>query len=153
MDGLGWGAELHVTGQEVADFARLIRSLPGRVVIDHLARVDITEGPDSRALRALLALLDTGDVWVKVSGVDRVSRQGPPYADAVALAASLVAYAPERALWGTDYPHVNIEGGTPDDGLLVDLLADIAPDSDQLHRLLVDNPAEFFDFPKEPEGQ
>lgn len=148
VDGLGWGAELHVTGQEVADLTHLIQSLPGRVVIDHLARVDITEGPDSRALRALLALLDTGDVWVKVSGVDRVSRQGPPYADAVALAASLVAYAPERALWGTDYPHVNIEGGTPDDGLLVDLLADIAPDSDQLHRLLVDNPAEFFDFPR-----
>lgn len=153
VDGLGWGAELHVTGQEVADLSHLIRSLPGRVVIDHLARVDITEGPDSRALRALLALLDTGDVWVKVSGVDRVSRQGPPYADAVALAASLVAYAPERTLWGTDYPHVNIEGGTPDDGLLVDLLARIAPDSDQLHRLLVDNPAEFFDFPKEPERQ
>ncbi|MFE2431052.1 amidohydrolase family protein [Streptomyces sp. NPDC059373] len=151
VDGLDWGAELHVTGQEVADFHRLIRAFPGRVVIDHLARVDITEGPDSPALRSLRALLDTGDVWLKVSGVDRVSRQGPPYADAVALAASLVAYAPQRVLWGTDYPHVNISGATPDDGLLVDLLADIAPDPDRLHRLMVDNPAEFFDFGEPPQ--
>ncbi|GAB2915231.1 amidohydrolase family protein [Streptomyces heilongjiangensis] len=147
VDGLGWAAEIHVSGRGVADHQRLIRSLPGRVVIDHLARVDITEGAGSASLRSLRALFDTGDVWLKVSGVDRVSRQGPPYADAVALAASLVAYAPERVLWGTDYPHVNIEGAAPDDGLLVDLLADIAPEPELLRRLMVDNPAEVFDFP------
>jgi predicted TIM-barrel fold metal-dependent hydrolase len=150
VDGLGWGVELHVRGQGVAELHNLIRALPGRVVIDHLARVDLTEGPDSPALRSLRALLDTGEVWVKVSGVDRVSRQGPPYADAVALAASLIRQAPERVLWGTDYPHVNIEGAAPDDGLLVDLLAEIAPDPGHLHRLMVDNPAEFFEFPEPP---
>ncbi|MHC3473601.1 amidohydrolase family protein [Streptomyces sp. 7R007] len=145
--GLGWATEIHVEGQDVARYEPLIRSLPGRVVIDHLARVDLADGPRSPALRSLGALLDTGDVWLKVSGVDRVSRQGPPYADAVALAAALVAHAPERVVWGTDYPHVNIEGAAPDDGLLVDLLADIAPDPELLRRLLVDNPAELFDFP------
>lgn len=150
VDGLGWTAELHVTGAEVADHADLVRSLPGRVVIDHLARVNLADGPRSRALRSLRALLDTGNVWLKVSGVDRVSRQGPPYADAVALAASLVAQAPERVVWGTDYPHVNIEGAAPDDGLLVDLLAGIAPDPRLLRRLLVDNPADLFDFPPVP---
>lgn len=147
VDGLGWSTEIHVKGQEVAEYESLIRSLPGRVVIDHLARVDLADGPRNPALRSLRALLDTGDVWLKVSGVDRVSRQGPPYADAVALAASLVAHAPERVVWGTDYPHVNIEGAAPDDGLLVDLLADIAPDPGLLRRLMVDNPADLFGFP------
>ncbi|MFE7032210.1 amidohydrolase family protein [Streptomyces sp. NPDC057621] len=147
VDGLGWACELHLTGAEVADHEALIRSLPGRVVIDHLARVDLGDGAHSPALRSLRRLVDSGDVWLKVSGVDRVSRQGPPYADAVALAASFVRQAPDRVVWGTDYPHVNIRGAAPDDGLLVDLLADIAPDPVLLRRLMVDNPAELFDFP------
>ncbi|MCG7206735.1 amidohydrolase family protein [Streptomyces arenae] len=150
VDGLGWVTEIHVKGQEVARYEPLIRSLPGRVVIDHLARVDLADGARNPALRSLRALLDSGDVWLKVSGVDRISRQGPPYADAVALAGSFVAHAPERVVWGTDYPHVNIEGAAPDDGLLVDLLADIAPDPGLLRRLMVDNPAALFDFPSGP---
>jgi 2-pyrone-4,6-dicarboxylate lactonase len=140
---LGWHAEIHVHGTGVVEHRALIESLPVPVVIDHLARVEIGDGT---AVRTLRELLDTGRVWVKVSGVDRVSRQGPPYADAVALAALLVRHAPERVLWGTDFPHPNIVGPAPDDGLLVDLLARIAPTSTLLDRLLVRNPAEFFDF-------
>ncbi|MEU6252574.1 amidohydrolase family protein [Streptomyces sp. NPDC047043] len=147
VDGLGWAAQLHVRGEEIAVLEDLVRALPGRVVVDHIGRVDLTAGHDGPALRSLRALLDSGHVWVKVSGVDRVSRQGPPYADAVALAADLVAYAPERVVWGTDYPHVNITGDAPDDGLLVDLIEGIAPDPAHLRRLMVDNPAELFDFP------
>ncbi|MHC3475198.1 amidohydrolase family protein [Streptomyces sp. 7R007] len=153
VDGLGWVAELHLTGPEVARYEPLIRSLPGRVVIDHLARIDLADGEHGQALRCLRSLLDTGDVWLKVSGVDRVSRQGPPYADAVALAASFVAQAPHRVVWGTDYPHVNIVGSAPDDGLLVDLLGDIAPDPGDLRRLMVDNPADLFDFPPVPQTE
>jgi len=144
---LGWHAEIHVHDADVARYAELIRWFPVPVVIDHLARLDLARGPDRVAVAALLDLLDTGRVWVKTSGVDRVSVLGPPYADAVAFAARLVNLFPERVLWGTDYPHPNITGPAPDDGLLVDLLADIAPGRDQLRRLLVDNPAEFFGFP------
>jgi predicted TIM-barrel fold metal-dependent hydrolase len=97
-------------------------------------------------VRALKALLDTGKVWVKVSGVDRVSKMGAPYTDAVALAALLVEHAPERVLWGTDFPHPNIVGDAPDDGLLTDLIADIAPRREHQDRLLVSNPGTFFDF-------
>ncbi|MER7185016.1 amidohydrolase family protein [Streptomyces hyaluromycini] len=146
VDGLGWAAQLHVRGEDLPGLESVVRALPGRVVIDHMGRVDLGAGRDGPAVRCLRALLDTGAVWVKVSGVDRVSVQGPPYADAVELAASLVAYAPERVVWGTDYPHVNITGATPDDGLLVDLLERIAPNPAHLQRLLVDNPAELFDF-------
>ncbi|MGW3653472.1 amidohydrolase family protein [Streptomyces sp. NPDC000878] len=147
VEGLGWAAQLHVRGEEIAVLESLVRTLPGRVVVDHIGRVDLAAGRDGPALRSLRALLDTGQVWVKVSGVDRVSRQGPPYADAVDLAASLVAHAPERVVWGTDYPHVNIVGDAPDDGLLVDLVERIAPDPAHLRRLMVDNPAELYDFP------
>jgi 2-pyrone-4,6-dicarboxylate lactonase len=143
---LGWHAEIHVHGADIANYARLIRWFPVPVVIDHLARLDLAGGADSEPTTALLHLLDTGRVWVKTSGVDRVSLLGPPYADAVAFAARLVDLFPERVLWGTDYPHPNITGPAPDDGLLVDLLADIAPGSEQLRRLLVQNPAEFFGF-------
>ncbi|MFD8815517.1 amidohydrolase family protein [Streptomyces sp. NPDC059627] len=146
VDGLGWAAQLHVRGEDLPGLTDLVRALPGRVVIDHMGRVDLAAGRDGPAVRSLRALMDTGKVWVKVSGVDRVSLEGPPFADAVGLAASLVAYAPERVVWGTDYPHVNITGEPPDDGLLVDLLEHIAPDPTHLRRLLVDNPAELFDF-------
>ena len=142
----GWHVEIHVRGNGVIDYRELIESIPGRVVIDHLGRVDLADGLDSPAVRMLRQLLDTGKVWVKVSGIDRVSRQGPPYDDAVTLAAMFVEYAPERVLWGTDFPHPNIVGSAPDDGELVDLLADIAPNASLLERLLVSNPIEFFDF-------
>ncbi|MFJ3670584.1 amidohydrolase family protein [Streptomyces sp. NPDC090106] len=144
VDGLDWAVQLHVHGRGITALEHVVRALPGRTVVDHMGRIDPA---DRQALRSLRALLDTGRVWVKVSGVDRISRQGPPYRDAVALAASLVAHAPERVVWGTDYPHVNIAGDAPDDGLLVDLVDRIAPDPAQLRRLLVTNPAELFDFP------
>jgi 2-pyrone-4,6-dicarboxylate lactonase len=148
---LGWHAEIHLHSADIARYAGLIRWFPVPVVIDHLARLDLAQGPDSAAVAALLGLLDTGRVWVKTSGVDRLSRTGPPYGDAVEFAARLVSHAPERVLWGTDYPHPNITGAAPDDGLLVNLLALIAPRADHLRRMLVQNPAEFFGFPSGPE--
>lgn len=149
----GWHAEVHVQGTGVIDYREMIEALPGPVVIDHLARVDLGEGLNSRSVQALRGLLDTGRVWVKVSGIDRVSKLGPPYDDAVALAAMLVAHAPERVLWGTDFPHPNIIGAAPDDGLLVDRLADIAPTAELLEKLLVSNPTQFFDFNPHDDGK
>jgi 2-pyrone-4,6-dicarboxylate lactonase len=143
---LDWHAEIHVHDEEIASYAEFIGRLPIRAVIDHMARVDLRRGGDSPAVHALLALLDTGRVWVKTSGSDRLSLTGPPYLDAVALAARLVAHAPERALWGTDFPHPNISGSAPDDGLLTDLIDTIAPSVEIRQRLLVTNPTEFFDF-------
>ncbi|MFT4083729.1 MAG: amidohydrolase family protein [Nocardioides sp.] len=143
---LGWHAEIHVHGTGVIDHQRMIASIDGPVVIDHLARIDLREGAEGPAVRALRSLLERGNVWLKVSGVDRVSLESAPYDDAVGLAADFVARYPDRVLWGTDYPHVNIVGDAPDDGLLVDLLERIAPTAEALQRLLVTNPAELFGF-------
>lgn len=142
----GWHTEVHLSGSGISDNAALLRSLPGKVVIDHMARVDISAGLDTGPIRDLFGLLDTGNVWVKVSGIDRLSVTGPPYDDAVELARRLVAHAPDRTLWGTDFPHPNIVGASPDDGLLVERLADIVADDAQLRQLMVTNPTEFFGF-------
>ena len=87
---LGWHAEIHLHGSGVIDLQAMIATIPSPVVIDHMARVDLREGLEGPAVRALLGLLERDNVWVKVSGVDRLSRTGAPYADGVALAAMLV---------------------------------------------------------------
>jgi predicted TIM-barrel fold metal-dependent hydrolase len=83
---------------------------------------------------------------VKLSGADRLSRDGAPYRDAVPIARRLAEHAPERILWGSDWPHVNLHGPMSDDACLVDLIAEIAPTQSERRRLLVDNPVEFFRF-------
>lgn len=94
----------------------------------------------------MLALLDDNNVWVKVSGADRVTRQGPPYSDAVPFARKLVAEFGDRCVWGTDWPHPNHQGPTPDDGVLVDILGEIAPSEAARKAVLVDNPQRFYRF-------
>lgn len=138
----GWHIQVHVAGSGIRDHAELIESLPGMVVIDHMARVDLD---DEASIEALLALLDSGRVWVKLSGSDRIARE-PDLSDAAALARRLFEHVPDRTLWGTDFPHPNHRGPVPDDQALVDLLALITPGERDLRRLLVDNPAELFGF-------
>lgn len=142
----GWHAQVHVAGDGVRELAGQIRAIEIPVVLDHMARVDLREGLDGPAVRALLGLLDDG-VRVKLSGADRISVTGPPYHDAADLARLLAAYAPDRVLWGTDFPHPNITGPAPDDGALADLVERIAPTAEARHRLLVTNPAELYGFP------
>lgn len=139
-----WHIALHVAGSGIADHEALVRSLPLRVVVDHMARVDLDAGLDSEPVRALLRLLDSGRVWVKLSGADRLARKPPSMADSARLGRLLVSHAPERVVWGTDFPHPNTHGFVPNDGDLVDLIAEIAPDDATRHRLLVANPTECF---------
>ncbi|RAI43943.1 amidohydrolase family protein [Rhodoplanes roseus] len=144
----GWHIEIHVTGKELLDSLDVIAGIRAKVVIDHIGRVDVAEGTSGFAFGALKKLLDRGNIWVKLSGVDRISRAGPPFADAVALARALARHAPQRVLWGTDWPHPNISRFMPNDGELVDLIPQIAEDTRTQQSMLVDNPTEFFDFEK-----
>jgi predicted TIM-barrel fold metal-dependent hydrolase len=86
--------------------------------------------------------LDT--CWVKVCGAERVSTAGPPFLDAVPFARAIVNAAPDRVLWGTDWPHPNVGRFMPNDGDLVDLVSEIAPDEVQREKLLVQNPANLY---------
>lgn len=144
----GWHIALHVTGDGLAEHEDAVRALPLPVVIDHMGRVDLHRGLNSPSVNALRRLLDTGRTWVKLSGADRLATTPPGMGDAAQLAVLLLRSAPERVVWGTDFPHPNTHGFVPDDGDLVDLLAVIAPSDADRERLLVDNPSECFDFPR-----
>lgn len=142
----GWHISMHLSGNGIVEYEELVRSLPGQVVIDHMARVDLHGGPESVAVRTLKSLLDLGNIWVKLSGVDRLATAPPSMDDSVELARSLAAHVPERVVWGTDYPHPNTHGFTPDDTDLVETLSQVVPNELAMYRLLVANPAQLFDF-------
>jgi 2-pyrone-4,6-dicarboxylate lactonase len=111
-----------------------------------MGRIDASRGLEQEPFKNLLKLMQDEHVWVKVSGCDRASREGPPYADAVPFARKLVAEFGDRCVWGLDWPHPNHRGPTPDDGVLVDLLAEIGPSEAQRQALLADNPQRFYCF-------
>jgi 2-pyrone-4,6-dicarboxylate lactonase len=142
---LGWHVAAHVGPGGVLDHYDFLASLPTQVVIDHIGRSDVGEGPNGKAFAALKRLTDRGNVWVKLSGTDRITRQPYPYRDAVPLARALAEHAPERVVWGTDWPHPNHQA-MPNDGALVDLIAEIAPSEDARRLMLVENPARLFGF-------
>ena len=143
---LGWHLQIHMQAERIAEMAPAIHRSPVPVVIDHMGRIDASLGLDQPNFQALLRLLDDRNVWVKVSGCDRATRQGPPYADAVPFARKLVAEAGDRVVWGLDWPHPNHRGPIPDDGALVDLIAEMAPGDSARQALLVDNPQRLYRF-------
>jgi 2-pyrone-4,6-dicarboxylate lactonase len=143
---LGWHLQIHMEASLIADLAPALRRSPVPVVMDHMGRLDASLGLEQPPFRALLALLNDKNIWVKVSGSDRVTRQGPPYADAVPFAKKLVAEFGDRCVWGTDWPHPNHPAPVPDDGVLVDILTEIAPSHAARQAILVGNPQRFYRF-------
>ncbi len=113
-------------------------------VIDHMGRVKAKDGLDQRPFRQLLELMRNPLAWVKICGAERVSSAGAPFRDAVPFARALVEAAPDRVLWGTDWPHPNIASDIPNDGDLVDLLAEAVEDEALRRRALVDNPMRLY---------
>jgi len=110
-------------------------------VIDHMGRPDVRQGPDGPDMLAFRRLLDSrDDIWFKATCPDRLDPAGPPWDDFATAVAPLVADYPNRALWGTDWPHPNMQDAIPDDGALVDMIPRIAPTPELQRKLLVDNP-------------
>ncbi len=123
----------------------LFLGLPNTIVIDHFGRLDATQGLDHPGFTALLELLDTGRVWVKLSNPGFSTREDHPFAPITPFAHALVKHAPERLLWGSNWPHVMKMGrAMPNDGDLVDLIAEWIPDAATRKRILVDNPQELY---------
>ncbi|OYY87317.1 MAG: amidohydrolase, partial [Polaromonas sp. 28-63-22] len=136
--------QIHFESSLIHELAPVLRQSAVPVVIDHMGRVDAALGENHADFHALCALLDDARFYVKVSGIDRIAK-APPYADGIVLARRLVERFPERCFWGTDWPHPN-HHHVPDDGVLVDALAQIAPTPDALEALLVGNPQRFYRF-------
>ena len=150
----GWSVDLHIDTKNLLEQERRIRALPIPVVIDHIARVKPAEGLNQPAFQLLLDLMKSKKVWVKVSGADKIcntkvhSYFGLPFVEVIPFARAVIAAAPDRVIWGTDWPHSNnfAPGLTPNDGDLVDLLAEFAPDEPARRKILVDNPAALYGF-------
>jgi predicted TIM-barrel fold metal-dependent hydrolase len=140
-----WHVQFYPAGADLPEFADALLALPTPVVLDHFAAIPAEGGTSQPAFQRLLAMLDTGRVWVKLSGPMRCVQGDFPYATVTPLARALVAHAPHRLVWGTDWPHVNMNGrAMPNDGDLFDLLADWVPDEAVRRRILVDNPRELY---------
>ena len=141
-----WHLILHLDAQDLVEFEDLFKRVPVPMVIDHMGRVKAAAGLEQQPFRILLSSLKNEHVWVKVCGAERVSSMGPPFTDAVPFAQALIAAAPERILWGTDWPHPNVGAHMPNDGDLVDLFARMAPDAAIQRKILVENPARLYGF-------
>jgi 2-pyrone-4,6-dicarboxylate lactonase len=144
---LDWHIDLHFDAVDLPGFADMLAKLPVRYTIDHMARVTAADGLDQRPFKILLELMQRDPkCWVKASGFERVSTAGPPFHDAIPFARKLVETAPDRVIWGTDWPHPNVKV-MPNDGDLVDLIPLFAPEPALQRQILVENPARLFDFP------
>lgn len=143
----GWHVQAWLDANDLAAWAPQLLAFGLEVVVDHMGRITTDRGVDSPGFATLCALLRGSQVWCKLSGADRISVAGSPFADAVPYAQALIAANPNRVVWGTDWPHVNyFDTRVPDDGTLVDLIPHYAPDAAAQRRLLVDNPAELYRF-------
>jgi predicted TIM-barrel fold metal-dependent hydrolase len=143
---LGWHMQFWISGPQLVALADIIRALPVPAVFDHMGQFAVEGGMNHPQLATLLSLLQMDHCWVKLCGY-RVSKKGPPYDDIRKPVAAMIAAAPTRCVWGSDWPHPHLEGRLyPDDQLLLDLLATWAGDDAQLKRILVDNPARLYGF-------
>jgi predicted TIM-barrel fold metal-dependent hydrolase len=141
----GWHLQFFLDVREMSDIDRELAKLPVDIVIDHFGHVDAAEGVEAPGFQTLLRLARHERCWFKLIGPYRLSTQPPWFPDVTPLAHALVAAAPDRCVWGTDWPHPNT-GFMPNDGDLADMLLDWIPDEALRNRVLAANPARLYDF-------
>ena len=137
---LGWHVVVYFEEADREELVPFLQSLPVTIVIDHMGRPDIKGGIDSPGFKSFVRLMDDDKFWVKVGCPERLTIDGSPYNDVAPFAKLLVEKAPDRVLWGTDWPHPNMKSHLPDDGELVDRIPIIAPSETAQQKLLIDNP-------------
>jgi predicted TIM-barrel fold metal-dependent hydrolase len=143
----GWHIQFYPHGTDIVDYADKLLALPNPVVLDHFASIPAAGGLDQPAVKAVQKMLDTGRVWLKLSGPMRCTGENFPYPSVTPLARLFVKHAPERMVWGSDWPHVNLDGREmPNDGDLLDLLAEWVPDVALRNRILTQNAKKLYGF-------
>jgi 2-pyrone-4,6-dicarboxylate lactonase len=149
INDLGWCMCFHVKPDEMMDHFDWFGTLPTKVIIDHICRIEYEHGTSQKAFRRLLDLMKNEKMWLKISGADRQKSRGFPMEDVIPYTVALAEAVPDRLIWGTDWPHGNIfkPNAIPNDGDLIDILPKLVPDAAVLKKILVDNPARLFGFP------
>jgi len=143
---MGWHLQFRINAEDFTAIGPMLRTLPVDYIIDHMGQVPIAEGVNGTAFRAILDLTQTGRCWVKLSAPMRMSALDAPYHDVTPMVHALVAAAPERMVWASDWPHTTLTCAMPNDGDLVDLLPEWIPDAVTRQKILVDNPARLYGF-------
>jgi len=143
---LGWHIVIYFESQDLPELYDLIADLPTTVVVDHMGRPDVSKAIDAPGFQLFIRLMrENQHVWSKVSCPERISHSGPPhYLDVVPFSKTVIEQFPDRVLWGTDWPHPNMKSHMPDDGVLVDMIPQIAPNADLREKLLVENPLKLY---------
>ena len=148
---LGWHIVIYFEAADLAERWDFFTALPTIVVVDHMGRPDVSKPVDGDAFGLFLRFMERDNIWSKVSCPERLSRLGPPgYSDVIPFARTVIERFPNRVLWGTDWPHPNLNmvGHMPDDGALVDLIPAIAPTAELQRKLLIENPMRLY-WPEE----
>ena len=141
----GWHVVIYFEADILEELRPFMDAIPVPLVIDHMGRPDVTQGPDGADLKAFRGLLDSRpDIHFKPTCPDRLDPTGDPWNAFAAAVAPLVADYSDRCIWGTDWPHPNMQDKVPDDGHLVDMIPRIAPTEDLQRKLLVDNPERLY---------
>jgi 2-pyrone-4,6-dicarboxylate lactonase len=145
---LGWVVDLHIDADLMVEKAEMIRRTPAPVLIDHFGRCDGAKGPEHEHFRFLLDLMGEKNMWIKISGADRLMARGATFEQVVPLAHALVAKAPDRVVWGTDWPHSNVyePGRMPNDGDLMNMMLALVPDEAARTKVLATNAGKLFGF-------
>jgi len=142
---LGWHIVVYFEAPDLEDLVPFLKQLPTTIVVDHMGRPDVTKGVDHPDFQRFMELLtDNDNIWTKVSCPERLTVQGPDYDDVIPFGRKLVETFPDRVLWGTDWPHPNMKSHVPDEGVLVDVIPQIAPTAALQQALLVDNPMRLY---------
>lgn len=146
---MGWHLQLGFRGESYPPLVKRLSTLPVPVVIDHMGWCSAAEGTEGDAFKAVLELVRNAGAYTKLSGSFRLSNEEAPYRDTFVFARALVEAAPDRVLWGSDWPHVGLYDPAvrPDVGQLLDGLADVVPDEAMRKRILVDNPLRIYGKP------
>ncbi len=147
---LGWHVQFNVDGPMIDEMEAVLRRLPTPMVFDHLAHPPLPAGIEHSSHKIVRDLIDKGRTWVKLSGAYSNSKVGPPaYPESTKIAQAFVKAAPERLVWGSDWPHPGLpDNNKPNDALLFDLLGEWAPDEAMRNRILVQNPEALYGFGK-----
>ncbi len=144
---LGWHIEFLFPGADIVDLMPVFRSVTVKMSIGHFGYQPASDGVDTPGFHALVELVKAGNTWVKISGANRVSATDlPPYDDVEPLAHALLEAAPDRIMWGTDWPHPNRYEANPNDGDMMDSFNSWFNDEDLRRRVLVDTPSHFYRF-------
>jgi predicted TIM-barrel fold metal-dependent hydrolase len=158
ISALGWHIQLFVRPYFLQDLEHIVTTMNIDVVIDHMGLVPANDYQNNPCFSTLLSMLDSDRVWVKVSGAYRVVEEKGSYENVTPMARTLIEKRPDRIVWGSDWPHppehgrdaIGNETVLPfrslDTGLLLDLLADWAPDPQIRELILVRNPAHLYWF-------